>query len=249
MNAPKTFKPPSSTSISVMSYPFADVDGTNLPTAVDIDYSPDRIRQSLFDQLHWIVFGPQSDIAVQDSNALVPFANHAIGLESIADPPVSRITVRIEVCEDKYSMDETDEEEYRYQPPEPLIIEKQNGAPILLKEFIDQVHPFLNANKDQIYKCEDENYSLPTDLMDGTNSNSVDLAESDGAEEDEDEDHSTEPDFFSRSGNIPTGTRFFFDHASFSEADTDRFEAYVGLYVEGNMGMSYDQFWRYRASA
>jgi hypothetical protein len=91
--------------------------------------------------------------------------------------------------------------------------------------------------------------------MDGTNSDSVDLAESDGAEEDEDkdededEDHFTEPDFFLTSGNIPTGTRFFFDHGSFSEADTDRFEVYVGLYVEGSMGMSYDQFWRYRASA
>ncbi|KAJ8116084.1 hypothetical protein OPT61_g2416 [Boeremia exigua] len=151
-----------------MSYPFAHVDGTNLPTAVETNDSPDRIRQDLFDQLHWIVFGPQSDITVQQdhSNALVLFANYPIGLESIADPPVSRITVKIKVCEDKHSMDETDEE-YRYQPPEPLIIEKQNGAPILLKEFIDRVHPFLNANKDQIYKCEDENYSLSTDRPSG----------------------------------------------------------------------------------
>lgn len=83
----RTFEPPSLTSISVMSYPFADVDGTNLPTAVDIDYFPGRIRQNLFDRLHWIVFGLQSDIAVQDGNAIVSFANHAIGLESIAGPP------------------------------------------------------------------------------------------------------------------------------------------------------------------
>jgi hypothetical protein len=196
------------------------------------------------------VFSLQSDIAVQgskDSNALVPFTNHPISLESIADPPVSRITIRIKVCKDKYSIDKTNKE-YQYQPPEPLIIKKRNRAPILLKEFINQVHPFLNTNKDQIYKCKDKNYSLSTDLIDGTNSNSANPAESNSAKEDEDEDHSTEPDFFLRSGNIPTRTRFFFNQALFSKADTDRFEVYVGLYVKGNMGMSYDQFWRCRAS-
>ena len=70
-----------------MPYPFAAVDATDLPLAVEIDESPDRIRQNLFDRLHWIVFGLQSDIAVQDGNAIVSFANHAIGLESIAGTP------------------------------------------------------------------------------------------------------------------------------------------------------------------
>jgi hypothetical protein len=141
-----------------MPYPFAAVDATDLPIAAEIDDTPDRIRQDIFDRLHWIVFGAQSDITVQNSNALIPFANHAIGSESIVDPPVYRITVRVQVCEDKSSLDQTDEEEYQYQPPEPLVIEKRNGAPILLKEFVSQVHPFLNANKDEIYRCEDENY-------------------------------------------------------------------------------------------
>ena len=231
-----------------MPYPFAAVDATDLPIAVENDDTPDRIRQELFNRLHWNVFGPQSDITVQDGNALTPFANHAISSESIADPPVSRITVRIQVCEDKSSMDQTDKEEYQYQPPEPLVIEKRNGAPIVLKEFINQVHPFLNANKDEIYRCEDENYSQPTELEDGTKFDGVDPAEFDGADEDEDEDQPTEPSLFMRSGNIPTGSKFFFDHAQFNEADTDDFEVYIGLFVEGNMGMSSDQFWRHRAS-
>jgi hypothetical protein len=195
------------------------------------------------------VFGPQSDITVQDGNALTPFANHAIGSESIADPPVSRITVKIQVCEDKFSMDQTDEEEYQYQPLGPLVIEKGTGAPILLKEFIKQVHPFLNANKHEIYRCEDKNYSQPTELEDGTKFDGVDPAGFDGTDEDEDEDQPTEPSFFMRSGNIPTGSKFFFDQAHFNEADTDDFEVYIGLFVEGNMGMSSDQFWRHRASA
>ena len=236
-----------------MPYPFVAVDATDLPIAVEIDDTTDRIRQDLLNRLHWNVFCPQSDITVQDGNALTPFANHAIGSESIADPPVPRITVMIQVCEDKSSMDQTDEEEYQYQPSEPLVIEKRNGAPILLKEFINQVHPFLNANKDEIYRCEDENYSQPTELEDGTKFDSVDPAEFDGVDEDEDEDEDedqpTESSLFMRSGNIPLGSRFFFDQAQFNEVDTDDFEIYISLFVEGNMGMSSDQFWRYRASA
>jgi hypothetical protein len=52
-----------------------------------------------------------------------------------------------------------------------------------------------------------------------------------------------------KSGNIPTGCNFFFDQAQFNEAGTDDFEVYIGLFVEGNMGISYDQFWKHRASA
>lgn len=223
-----------------MPYSFAAVDATDLPTAVETDDTPDRIRQDLLNRLHWVVFDLQSDITVQDGNALTPFANHAIGSESIADPPVSRITVRIQVCEDKSSMYQTDEEEYQYQPPEPLVIEERNGAPILPKEFINQVHPFLNANKDEIYRCEDESYSQPTELKDGTKFDSVDPAEFDGA--DEDEDQPTEPSLFMRSENIPTGSKFFFDQAQFNEADTDDFEVYIGLFVKSNIGMSSNQF-------
>lgn len=189
-------------------------------------------------RLHWNVFGPQSDITVQDGNSLTRFAYHAIGLESMAaDPPISRITVRIQVCEDKSSMDQTDEEEYQYQPPEPLDIEKRNGAPILLKEFVNQVHPLLNANKDEIYRCVDENFSQLTELEDGTKFDSFDPSESDGADEDEDEDQPTELSSFTRSGNIPTAAKFFFDQAHFNEADMDDFKVYIGLYVEGNTGV------------
>lgn len=134
-------------------------------------------------------------------------------------------------------MDQTDEEEYQYQPPEPLDIENRNGAPILLKEFVNQVHPLLNANKDEIYRCVDENFSQLTELEDGTKFDSFDPSESDGADEDEDEDQPTELSPFTRSGNIPTAAKFFFDQAHFNEADMDDFRVYIGLYVEGNTGV------------
>lgn len=105
-------------------------------------------------------------------------------------------------------MDQTDEEEYQYQPPEPLDIENRNGAPILLKEFVNQVHPLLNANKDEIYRCVDENFSQLTELEDGTKFDSFDPSESDGADEDEDEHQPTELSPFTRSGNIPTASKF-----------------------------------------
>jgi hypothetical protein len=39
-------------SISDMSYPFAALDATDLPIAVETDDTPDRIRQDLLNRLH-----------------------------------------------------------------------------------------------------------------------------------------------------------------------------------------------------
>ncbi|EON62659.1 hypothetical protein W97_01883 [Coniosporium apollinis CBS 100218] len=216
----------------------------NLPTAMNFHASPDRIRQDLFDRLHWNVFGPLGDISVRDGTTLTPFTDHAIGSESIADPPVARIAVQINACQEKYSMDETEEEKYRYQSPAPLVIEKFDGAPILLSDFVAQVHLFLNANKEEIYKCEDEIYTQPTELEDGWKFVGVDPDEFDSFE---DEDESAEPSHFWRSGNIPADSRFFFDQAQFNAVDTDEFEAYITFFVEGNMGTSFEQFWERRA--
>jgi hypothetical protein len=218
-----------------------------LPTAVDYDESPDRIRQDLLDRLYWNVFGPLSEVSVRDSTTLTPLSNHAIKSESVADPPISKIAVNIDVCQVKHSMDETEEEKYRYQPPEPIVIEKLDGSPVSISDFVTQVHPFLNANKDEIFKCEDEIYTQPTELEDGTKFVGVDPDDFDSLDGDEDE--SAESSHFFRSGNIPADSRFFFDQARFNELDTDEFEVYVVLFVEGNMGTSFEQFWGQRAGA
>jgi len=227
---------------------------SDLPIATNIDNSPDRLRQDLFDRLHWNVFGPLGDISVRDdNNTLVPFANHALVSESIAEPPLSRIVVQIDVCQQKHSMDETDEEEYRYQPPEPLVIENMDGSPILLGDFVAQVHSFLNDNEQEIYKCEDEMYTQPGELEDGTKFVGVGPEDTDDTNDSNDfdgaEDGSAELNYFLRSGNIPAGARFFFDTVMFNEVDVDEFEAYVSVFVEGNMGTSLEQFWGYRARA
>lgn len=209
----------------------------SLPTAVDYDEDPDRIRQDLLSRLHWNIFGPLSEITVRDGPTLALLAHHAIKSESIAIPPLSKVTVHMDVCQEKYAMDEHDEED-RYQPPAPLVIEKPAGTPISIEDFVTHVHAFLNANKEEIFKCEDEFYMLPTRLDDGTTFVGVDP----------DEFNLGDDSRFYRSGNIPANTRFFFDEARFNEVDEDELEIYVVLFVDGNMGTSFDEFWARRAA-
>ncbi|XP_014552296.1 hypothetical protein COCVIDRAFT_30325 [Bipolaris victoriae FI3] len=190
----------------------------SLPTAVELDEDPDRIRQDLLSRLHWNVFGSLDEVAVRDGPALTPLANQAIKSESIAPPPFSKVTIHINACQEKYAMDEHDEE-YRYQPPAPLVIEKPA----------------------EIFKCDDEIYTLPTRLKDGTTSVGVDPNEFGAVDGDENS-------YFLRSGHIPANPRFFFDEARFNEADEDEFEIYVVLFVDGNMGTSFDEFWAQRAA-
>jgi hypothetical protein len=58
-----------------------------------------------------------------------------------------------------------------------------------------------------------------------------------------------------RSSNIPADSRFFFDDVLFNEYDTDEshevheYQVYVNLFVEGNLGMSFEQFWAQRDRA
>jgi hypothetical protein len=60
---------------------------------------------------------------------------------------------------------------------------------------VDKDDSFLSltrgSNKDKIYRCEDKNYSQPTELEDGTKFDGVDTTDFDGA--DEDEEQTTEP--------------------------------------------------------
>jgi hypothetical protein len=126
----------------------------------------DRLRDDLLERLCWDVFGSLSDIQVNDpGNSLTPFIGSSIASESLASPPFTNISVYIDVCEGKQSMDELDDED-QYAAPEPLIIDKEDGSPISLHDFVSQVHSYLNANKEEIMQCEDELYMNPVDLRD-----------------------------------------------------------------------------------
>jgi hypothetical protein len=200
-------------------------------SAADVE----RIRQDLLYRLQWDVFGTLSDIRVveQAGNAntsTTPFLVHSIASESLADPPLTKISVHIGGCEEKAANDEH-EEEWRYQPPSPIVIEHEDNTPITLKEFVTRTHEFLNANKEIIFKVEDELYVEPEDLGDGMMVIGVGTDNEGG-----------DGEYFFRGGNIPNGARFFFAEANLNEEDTDDYHINVDLFVEGGVDGSLEQF-------
>ncbi|EMD91810.1 hypothetical protein COCC4DRAFT_187709 [Bipolaris maydis ATCC 48331] len=188
-----------------------------LPNEVDREDTPDppvvdylnRLRDDLLERLCWDVFGSLNDILIKDpENSLTSFIGASIASESLASPPLSNILVYIDVCEEKHNIDEHEEED-RYAALEPLIIDKEDGSPIFLHDFVSQVHSYLNANKEEIMQCEDELYMNPVDLGDGVKAAEVipdddDRDWADGSREDPELSH------FLRSGNILEGSRVFF---------------------------------------
>lgn len=218
-----------------------EVDREDTPDLPVVDYL-DRLRDDLLERLRWDVFGSLNDIQVKDpGNALTPFMGASIASESLASPPFTKISVYIDVCEEKRNMDEQEEED-RYAAPEPLIIDKEDGSSISLHDFVSQVHSYLNVNKEEIMQCEDELYMNPVDLGDGVKAVEVvpdddDRDWADGSGEDHEFSH------FLRSGNIPEGSRVFFDRAMINQIDQEEYSIHVVLFVEGDNGETLDLFW------
>jgi hypothetical protein len=208
-------------------------DASNYQETPDVD----RLRQDLLYRLRWNIFGALHDIHVVEepsnpNTILTPFLSHPMAYESLAHPPLNKIFVHIRCCEEKWASDEH-EDEWQYQPPAPIIIDHEDGSPITMGKFVTQTHAYLNANREQIFKCEDEMYSAPEDMGDG--SEVVDHGGSDG--EGGDGDH------FLRGGRIPTSAKFCFESVMLNEVDTDEVQILVSLFVEGNCGEALDLHW------
>lgn len=204
----------------------------------------DRLRADLLERLHWNVFGPLEDIQVRDEDGSTrPLSGHRIASESLANPPLTHVEVNIATCSEKHSRDETDTDDGRYQEPDPLVIHKDDDSPISLQDFVEQVHEFFNVHKDEIYRCEDEIYAVPEDLGGGQKVVGVDTTDTSGFED------SATGHYYDSSGNIPEGSKFFFDDAQINQIDTDEYNIYVSLFVEGNYGQSLDEFIALRKSA
>lgn len=218
------------------------MNNTSPDQAEDYQELSDRLRGNFLDRLHWSIFGPLEDIRVKDENdVFTPFLGHDIASESLANPPLTRIEVNIDSCMQKAAHDEHDEDDGRYKGPEPLIIDNMDGSSISLYDFVSEVHKYLNENKEELYKCEDELYISPTTLADGQQM--VDIIPNDGEFTDyNSEDESTEQNYFLESGNIPEGNRFYFDRAELIEADIGVYHIYVSVFVEGDLGLSLETF-------
>jgi hypothetical protein len=93
--------------------------------------------------------------------ALTPLSERPSSFEQLVDAPLNKISLPIDCCEAKAANDEYDEE-WRYQPPAPVIIEGAQG--ITLQDFVTQTHAYLSANGEQTFMCEDELYAESGDL-------------------------------------------------------------------------------------
>jgi hypothetical protein len=197
----------------------------------------DRLRQDLLYRLRWDIFGPLHDIYVVEepgnsNTALTPFLSHSMAYESLAHPPLTKLSVHIQCCEEKWASNEH-EDEWRYQPPAPIVINHGDGSPITLGEFVTQTHAYLNANREQIFKCEDELYSSPEDMEHGTKVVGYGGSDNEGGDGEN----------FIRGGRIPVSARFCFERITLTEVDTDEFRILVSVYVEGNYGETLDMHW------
>jgi hypothetical protein len=128
-----------------------------------------RIRIDLLYRLQWNVFAALENITVsKDTNGqeIVPFLDDAAADELLADPPLSRVQVRLDDCEEKRAHDENDEED-RYRPPAPLTISNEVGTPITMRQFVTRVHAYFNENKNEIKAVKGESYGRPMYSEDG----------------------------------------------------------------------------------
>jgi hypothetical protein len=206
----------------------------------------DRLRQDLLYRLRWDIFGPLDDIHVVEepgnpNTALTPLLSHPMAHESLAHPLLATVSVYISCCEEKSALDENDEE-WRYQPPAPIIISHGDGSAITVGEFVTRTHAYLNTNREQIFKCEDELYFKPEDVGDAGDGMKF-VGSGGNMDEGGDGEH------FWRGGNIPASARFCFEDAMINEMDTDEFQILVSVFVEGYYGKTLNSHWHHMDSA
>lgn len=66
----------------------------------------------------------------------------------------------------KHCRDEQDEI-YRCNTPDALIIENKDGSQITVHDFVTKVHEYLNAHKDEIIEAKNETSGGVIDMGDG----------------------------------------------------------------------------------
>lgn len=188
-------------------------------------------RDQVFSRLRWDVFGNFIDIEVENESSageleISAFEGHPITTENATDPSVSRIEVRIDVLEWKSAEDEQ-EEEFRYQPPDPLIIEHEGGSPITVGDFVTSVHAYLQENKAEIIAAKlSELSGEEVELGDGWRATGV------GTE-------SEEP-------NAVATTQFLFDGVVENNWDPSNLCLAVEIYAVGEDGKTAEEYWKSR---
>jgi hypothetical protein len=104
--------------------------------------TPDRIRQDILFRLRWDIGGTVEDIELDDgvnddgTERRVPFMSSALVNESLADPPISHVSILLQDVHESQSFEYFDTK-YPYTP---LTIHNADKTPITIKDFVEQVH-------------------------------------------------------------------------------------------------------------
>jgi len=113
---------------------------------------PDRIRQDILCRLRWSNLWPVEEITIEyglekdGTEKRQPFLSHPLAMESLADPPVSRLQLSsVDLYEAKHF--HVLSESYL---DEPLIIENTDGRPITFTNFVTEAHNYLGRHKDAL---------------------------------------------------------------------------------------------------
>jgi hypothetical protein len=187
-----------------------------------------RIRQDLLNRLRWNVLGGLNNIEIAcDTNKLttyLPFFDHPAADESLGDEaPLSHIGAFSQDLATKEDMDLRLPEEYRYKPPADLTISNEDGRPITLRQFVTEVHAYLNLPDvmGDIKKMKAAFLGHPVTREDGSQGRNT---------------------IYGHPVKLPEEVQFFFTSTMIFERDgTVTFR--LSLFLEGELSQSAEEFW------
>ncbi|CAN9179515.1 unnamed protein product [Alternaria alternata] len=110
-----------------------------------------RLRWNLLADLHniEIVVGPKNE------EKTVPLFDHPSANDDISEPGLSRIEVNSRECLEKFYLSyDSDPEPDGYRPPPSLIVSNEDGRSITLRQFVTEVHAYLNEHLDKVKSAQ-----------------------------------------------------------------------------------------------
>jgi hypothetical protein len=130
----------------------ARINDTMAPKLVNMEQ---RIRMDLLYRLRWDLLAGLHDIEIavgpENAESVVVLFDQPCVDEDIAEPGLRRVEVCSDECLRRYenSFDGSPEPD-GYQPPPSLFIEAKDGGFIALKQFVTEVHAYLNEHMDHV---------------------------------------------------------------------------------------------------
>ncbi|EMD61574.1 hypothetical protein GGP41_004175 [Bipolaris sorokiniana] len=119
----------------------------------------DCIRMDLLYRLRWNLLADLHDVEIvwgsRNEEEIGPFFEHASADADFGLPSLSRLEVKSRECDEKFRLSyDSDPTESSYQPPPPLIIQNEDGASITFRQFVTEVHAYLNEHFEEVKKAQ-----------------------------------------------------------------------------------------------